>query len=91
VTETSGNTVKVVMDGSTAVTKSATVTKAKVYPGDSVVVAGTSAKNGTVTATSVTDSGDSSTASTTSSTSTGGTSGAGAAGGGGLAALFGGG
>ena len=41
----------------------------KVYPGDSVVITGTTAKNGEITATAVTDSGASSSTSSSSTTS----------------------
>jgi hypothetical protein len=57
VTSTSGNTVKVVLSGSTKITKSETVGQSQVYPGDSLVIEGVKGSNGTVTATSVTDSG----------------------------------
>lgn len=76
VAETSGNTVKVKLSSVTKFTKTVTVTKAKIYPGDSVVIAGPAGKNGTVTATSLTDSGTRSSASgsTSSSSSTSGSS-----------------
>jgi len=69
VTETSGDTVKVKLSSVTKITKSEPVSKAKVNPGDSVVIAGVPAKNGTVTATTVTDSGDRSTGSTSTGSS----------------------
>ena len=57
VTTTSGNTVKVKLSGATAITKSATVSKHKLFPGDEVVIAGAQGSKGTVAATSITDSG----------------------------------
>ena len=63
VTETSGNTVKVKLSSATKITKSESVSRKKLYPGEEVVVAGSTGAKGTVSATSVTDSGASSTAS----------------------------
>jgi hypothetical protein len=57
VTDTSGNTVKVKLSGSTKITKTESVSKGKVYPGDSVVIGGVKGSNGTVTATTLSDSG----------------------------------
>ena len=76
VKETSGNTVKVKLSSATKISKSESVSRKKLYPGDQVVVAGSAASNGTVHATSVTDSGASSTGSSSasSSSSTGSTS-----------------
>lgn len=76
VKETSGNTVKVKLSSATTITKSEPASKKKLYPGEEVVVAGSTGSNGTVSATSVTDSGASSTSSTggSSSSSTGSTS-----------------
>jgi hypothetical protein len=72
VTTTSGNTVKVKLSGATTITKSETVSKHKLFPGDEVVIAGPQGSKGTVAATSVTDSGARSTStSSTGSTSTG--------------------
>jgi hypothetical protein len=87
VTETSGNVVKVKLSGQTTITKSESVSKSKVYPGDAVVITGTKGSGGTVTATSITDSGASSTGGSTGSgsTSSGPTSGASA-----ISSLFGG-
>ncbi len=76
VKETSGNTVKVKLTGSTTVSKSESVSKKKIYPGDEVTIAGATGSGGTVTATSVTDSGASS---STSSSSTSSSTGSGAA------------
>jgi Domain of unknown function (DUF5666) len=75
VNETSGNTVKVKLSSATKISKSESVTRKKLYPGDAVVVAGSASSNGTVHATSVTDSGASSTgASSTGGSSTSGSS-----------------
>lgn len=76
VKETSGNTVKVTLSSATKISKSESVSRKKLYPGDQVVVSGSAASNGTVHATSVTDSGATSTGSTgtSSSSSTGSTS-----------------
>ena len=68
VQETSGNTVKVTLSSATKITKSEPVSKSKLYPGDAVVVAGLSnGKNGSVSATTVSDSGARSTGSTSGS------------------------
>jgi hypothetical protein len=80
--ETSGNTVKVVLSSATKVTKTESVSKSKVDPGDTVIAAGVTGKNGTVTATSLTDSGVRSTGSTSNST------GASGSGSGGVGSLF---
>jgi hypothetical protein len=53
VTDTSGNTVKVKVPKGTPVTKSVTAGIGSVRPGDTVVVRGSTAANGTVTAQSV--------------------------------------
>jgi hypothetical protein len=57
VTETSGNTVKVTLSPATKVTKTVTVGKNAVRPGDLVVVSGAKGSNGTVSATTVNDTG----------------------------------
>ncbi len=73
VQEANGNTVKVKLTSATKITKSESVSSKKIFPGDQVVVSGSSGSKGTVDATSVSDSGaGSSTAST--SASTGGSS-----------------
>jgi hypothetical protein len=53
VTDTSGNTVKVAVTGSSAVTRTETTTIAGIHPGDTVLAVGTAGKNGTVAATQV--------------------------------------
>lgn len=74
VTETSGDTVKVKLSGETTITKTESVASSKVFPGDEVVIAGTKSSGGTVTATSLTDSGTRVTGSTTSGSDTSGSS-----------------
>jgi Domain of unknown function (DUF5666) len=69
VKETSGNTIKVKLSGVTKISKSESVSRKRLYPGDQVVISGSSSSNGTVHATSVTDSGASSTGSSASSSS----------------------
>ena len=55
--DTSGNTVKVTLSSATKVTKNVTVGKKAVRPGDLVTVAGAKGSNGTVSATTVNDTG----------------------------------
>jgi hypothetical protein len=57
ITETSGNTVKVTLSSATKVSKNVTVGKDAVRPGDTVVVAGAKDSNGTVSATTLNDTG----------------------------------
>ena len=57
VTEASGNTVKVTLSSATKVTKSQSVSKSSLRPGDAVVIQGATSSDGTVSATSVSDSG----------------------------------
>jgi hypothetical protein len=57
ITETSGNTVKVTLSSATKVTKSVSVGKNAVRPGDTVVVAGAKNSDGTVAATTLSDTG----------------------------------
>jgi hypothetical protein len=87
VSGTSGNTVKVVLNSSTKMTKSLGVSKRSLHPGDSVVIGGLKNSNGSLTATSVTDSGSSGT-STTGTSTTGSSSSAGSSGSSGVGALF---
>jgi hypothetical protein len=65
--DSAGNTVKVKLASGTTITKSEKVANRKVYPGDEVVVAGKTASDGNVSATSVTDSGSSGTSTTATS------------------------
>src|SRR2546423_2756611 len=60
-TEASGNTVKVTLSSATKITKSQAVSKASVRPGDAVVIQGLKGSNGTIAATSVSDTGASAT------------------------------
>lgn len=71
VTSSSGNTVKVKLSSQTAITKTETVGKSKIYPGDEVVIQGAKGSGGTVTATSITDSGSRSTSTSSGSGSSG--------------------
>ena len=73
VKESSGDTVAVKLSGSTTVKKTESVSKTGIYPGDEVVVTGTSGAGGTVSATAVTDSGSTGSSSSR-STSTGSSS-----------------
>jgi hypothetical protein len=56
-TEASGNTVKVTLSSATKITKSQSTSKSSLHPGDALVVQGATGKNGTLAATSVSDSG----------------------------------
>jgi hypothetical protein len=56
-TDSSGNTVKVTLSSSTKLTKSVTVAKTSVHPGDTLVVQGVKNAKGTLVATSVSDTG----------------------------------
>lgn len=59
VTDTTGNTVKVTLSSATKVTKNITVGKKAVRPGDLVAVSGAKSSNGTISATTVSDTGTS--------------------------------
>lgn len=79
-TDSSGNTIKVTLSSATKITKSVGVAKASVRPGETVVIQGLKGPGGTITATSVSDSGASpargtsgGTASATNTTSSGAT------------------
>ena len=87
ITDVSGNTVKVRLSSATKLSKSLTVAKHALRPGDSVVVQGLKNSKGTVSATSVNDSG----ASNTAGSGSGSSGGAGGSGGGNAAvsSLFG--
>ena len=61
VSELSGNTVAVVTTPESKITKSESVGAKAIHPGDSVVIEGLAGSKGTITASSVTDSGSSST------------------------------
>jgi uncharacterized protein DUF5666 len=66
-TDTTGNTVKVTLSSSTKLTKSQSTSRSALHPGDSVVIQGVKNSNGTVVATSVSDSGARTTATGTTS------------------------
>jgi hypothetical protein len=57
VTTTSGNTVKVTLSSATKISKSLTVAKNSLRPGDSVVIRGLNGSSGKISATSISDSG----------------------------------
>ncbi|MDE3132803.1 MAG: hypothetical protein KGL15_01915 [Acidobacteriota bacterium] len=82
VQETSGNTIRVKLSSATKITKSETVSKKKVYPNDQVVISGSKSANGTVSATSVTDSGASSSTSSSAGSTGSSSTGSGSSGGG---------
>jgi hypothetical protein len=63
VKESSGNTVKVKLLATTTLSKAVDVSTKSLHPGDTVSIQGDAGSRGTVTATSVSDSGDSSSAS----------------------------
>jgi hypothetical protein len=75
VSELTGNTVAVVTTPESKITKSESVGAKAIHPGDSVVIEGLAGSKGTITASSVTDSGSSSTATSGSSTSSSSSSG----------------
>ena len=74
-TDVSGNTVKVAVSAATTITKSLGVSARSVHPGDTVIVSGLKGSNGTISATTVNDTGDRSAASGSSSSSSSGSSG----------------
>jgi hypothetical protein len=71
ITEASGNVIKVTLTSATKVTKNLGVSKRSLHPGDSVVIQGAKSANGTVSATSVSDSGASNTGTGTNSSGSG--------------------
>jgi hypothetical protein len=71
ITDVSGNTVKVTLSSATTISKSVKVAKHALRPGDSVTVQGLKNSKGTVSATSVNDSGASNTAGSGSGSSAG--------------------
>jgi hypothetical protein len=87
VTETGGNTVKVDLSDTTTLQKTSTVARSKLFPGDTVSISGSTGSNGTIKATSVTDSGTGSSTSSTGSTGANSTSSSGSSA---LNSLFGG-
>ena len=89
ISDTSGNTVKVRLSSATKITKSLTVGKKAVRPGDSVVIQGAKSSNGTISATSLSDSGASTTGSGSSGSGSSGTSSSSSSSGSGVSSLFG--
>ncbi|HEY2316774.1 MAG TPA: hypothetical protein VGH67_00620 [Solirubrobacteraceae bacterium] len=71
VTDSSGNTVKVKLSSATKITKTQSVARKAIRPGDTIVVAGARGSGGTTTAASVTDSGNRSSGSSGSTGSSG--------------------
>jgi hypothetical protein len=71
VTTTAGTMTEVVMTPDSKVTKSESVGRSSIHPGDSVVVSGITGSNGSVTAATITDSGGSASSGATSSSSSG--------------------
>jgi hypothetical protein len=71
VTDSTGNLVKVNMSSATKISKSLGVRRSSLHPGDTVVIRGLKNSKGTLTATSVSDSGNSSTSSGSSGSSGG--------------------
>jgi hypothetical protein len=90
VTETSGNTVKVKLSSATKLTKSESVSRSKINPGDRVVVSGVTGSRGAVSATSLTDSGSSSSSTGTTGSGSSGSSGSSSSGSSAVSSLFGG-
>jgi hypothetical protein len=82
ITESTGNTVKVKLSSATKVTKSLSVRRGSLHPGDTVVIRGVSNSSGTLVAATVSDSGSGS------ASGRAGASGSGSSGGGGLSSLF---
>src|SRR6202012_715869 len=72
--ETSGNTVTVKLTSATKVTKSKSVGRGQIRPGDSIEVSGITGKRGAISAASVTDSGASSSGTSTAATAGGSSS-----------------
>jgi hypothetical protein len=56
-TEAGGDTVKVTLSSATKITKSKSVKRSQIHPGDTITVSGVTRKQGTVSAATVTDSG----------------------------------
>jgi hypothetical protein len=81
VTDSTGNLVKVKLSSATKISKSLDVRRSSLHPGDTVVIRGLKNSNGTLTATSVSDSGNS-------STSTGSSGSSGSSGRSALSSLF---
>ncbi len=74
-TDTSGNTIKVTLSSATTISKSETVSSRSVRPGDTIAVQGLKASDGTISATTVSDTGARASASGSSSSSSSSSSG----------------
>ena len=74
-TETGGNTVKVKLSSATKLTKSESVGRSKINPGDRIVVSGVTGSGSTVSATSLSDSGSTSSSSKATGSGSSGTTG----------------
>lgn len=79
VTVMGGNTVKVTLSSSTALSKTETVSESAIRPGDTVIVQGLTSRSGTITAATVNDSGNRSTGSSSGGGGTGSRRGGGSA------------
>jgi len=77
VTDTSGNTIKVKLSSATKISKTQSVSRHAIRPGDTVIVSGVSGSGGTTNAATITDSGNRSQGSSSSGSSGSGSGGAG--------------
>ena len=77
VTDTSGNTVKVKLSSATKISKTESVSRHAIRPGDTVIVSGVPASGGATNAATITDSGNRSSGSTSSGSSGSGSGGSG--------------
>jgi hypothetical protein len=80
VTEASGNTVKVKLSSATKLSKTQSVKRSAIHPGDTVIVSGVPGSGGSLTAATVTDSGNRGGATGASGSTTGSGSGSGSSG-----------
>jgi hypothetical protein len=88
-TDSSGNIVKVTLSSATQVSKTVSVSKSAVRPGDTVVVRGAKNASGTIAATTITDSGASTSGSGSGSGSGSSSSGSGSSASSAVSSLFG--
>jgi CheY-like chemotaxis protein len=77
VTDTSGNTVKVKVSSATKISKSESVSRQAIRPGDTVIISGVPGSGGATNAATITDSGNRSPGSTSSGSSGSGSGGSG--------------
>ena len=77
VTDTSGNTVKVNVSSATKISKTESVSRHAIRPGDTVIVSGVPGSGGNTNAATITDSGNRSSGSTSSGSSGSGSGGSG--------------